>query len=718
MTCTLCSKKNINIKSLILNETKNYDLLLTLIEHVNNKIVEETFDDEFNVIRIFQLLILHCTPKGYKIQTKKTLADDYRERIKNNTIKPNKIFEKLVFEIINGELCISVPSKALDSCPFNCAFCPTAKIDGNMNIAKSYTLGQPVFAKLVKNNNNLIKYLLQHMLQLYTCNPTNITKLAMRHLGGTFSTYSKLYKYEYSRDIFYTVNILQEIIKNPELLLESKKSLINLFDPDNIIISSVRKPFNYEAIELIQNSIAAYKQLSSNSLMDDKIKKLEEELLLEISKSLLLEQNYNVSAHYRIVSYSIETRPDTINITSITELLKLGVTIVELGLQSPNNDILKINKRGHTVEDSIRAIRMIKDNGLHVHGQWMMDLPGSTKDIDSECINKILSDDLRCDQIKIYPHLSMPGTETKEWFDNGIYQSWVDEDKKGFQDLLVDFISRIDETTRIVRIQRDLPKASILNPDGYTNDQPSNLEQIITKKIYSHDKTREDIRYHEPGLRFANIDNIKYYVDIKNLVYGTDIFISAQSYVCSNIKDTISNKNKDFRIIWGYCRLRIVRADEDIKLIKFFSSTPTNDNNKYGRIRELKVNGSVQSVGEKGNSVQHRGIGTNLLKIAEELAYKFDMTHVTVTSAVGVRDYYRLKHDYQLDSCGLMWKKLDSKKFININKLIPISDTKFLIDFINPTNNTIISNLIRFISNNIVILLVLVLGLLLFRAIY
>jgi elongator complex protein 3 len=220
-----------------------------------------------------------------------------------------------------------------------------------------------------------------------------------------------------------------------------------------------------------------------------------------------MEQAYNVTAPSRVVSYSIETRPDNITTSSITELLDLGVTIVELGLQSPNNDILEVVKRGHTVEQSIEAIRMVKDAGLHVHGQWMLDLPSSTKELDEQAVNDILSDDLRCDQIKIYPHLSMPGTETKEWLDTGIYTSWVDMDKKGFYDLMANFVSRIDETTRIVRIQRDLPPQSAKNPDGYTNDQESNLEQVVTKQIYKQGLTREDIRFHEPGIRFLNISD-------------------------------------------------------------------------------------------------------------------------------------------------------------------------------------------------------------------
>lgn len=690
--CSICSKYHILSKD-DLNK-KVIDKLSFLIEHVIERINTKTFDDELNVTKIFNNIKLHCSLSQY---AKKDIAKDYKKRIKNNTIESNLIFEKLIYEVSNGELCISVPSKALDSCPFSCAFCPTAKINSedtkniNLKVAKSYTLDQPVFRNLVTNNNNLIKYLLQHMVKQYV-NSYDVSKLAMRHLGGTFSTYSKVYRYEYSRDIFYAANVLEDIIYNEELLELAKKSFGSLFDPDNIIINKLRKPFNYDKLKELQSFIDKYKLWGKT--FQDKIKEYEEKYFIELEKSLKEEQDYNVKnksseeQKYNIkkksfvVSYSIETRPDTITIEMIQELLELGVTIVELGLQSPNNDILKINKRGHKVEASKRAIRMLKDNGLHVHGQWMLDLPGSTKDIDTQCVQDMLSDELRCDQIKIYPHLSMPGTETKEWLDTGKYQSWVDLDPNAFNVLMIDYITSLDETTRIVRVQRDLPKKSDLTPEGYTNDQPSNLEELITRKIYKVGKTREDIRYHEPGLRFADLDNIKYYVDIKEIKGGKDIFISAQSYICNYI----NKKTDDFRIVWGYCRLRIVDYNDNPKVINFFVNKE-----KYGRIRELKVNGATSAVGTVGTSGQHKGIGTNMLKIAEEMAYKFGMTHVTVTSAVGVRDYYRLKHGYQLDECGLMWKKLDK---IKLRKLIKFENSK--------SKHEILMNLYEENINNII----------------
>jgi len=642
MDCACCASIPLNIKTIDIKKD-TYNIVDILIKHIDYFITKSDFNDMNYITTFFQKLMIHCTPKGMSIIKKTELVEIYRNVLKKGR-ETNLFFEKLTFEDSNGEECIPCPSAPDFSCAYDCAFCPTSKSTIGAITAKSYTPDQPSFKRLMENDNDFVRCILQYMLYRHVIG-CNVSKLAMRHLGGTFHSYGTLYIHTYSRDIFYAANILSDIIDNH--MDEAKKSLQSKFDPNDIILSKVRKPFNSDKINSIQQKI------NDNKMWGDKfanqIKIHEKELLQEIDVSLKREQEYNVTAKCKVVSYSIETRPDQINTKTMEELLKLGVTIVELGLQSPNDNVLRLVKRGHLVKHSKRAIQMLKNNGFHVHGQWMMDLPSVTKEIEMECVEAILQDDLRCDQIKIYPHLMMPGTLTSEWITQGRYDSWVDKDWEGFLQVLSNFISRLDKTTRIVRIQRDLPQASDKNPNGYINDQPSNLEQIVTKKIYKDDMTREDIRFHEPGLRFPDMDTIQYNVDTKKRPGGKDVFISAESYVCADRKKGV----KDFRVVWGYCRLSL--PDNDINQISIFTENP---NMNFGLIREVKVNGSITSVGNSNKSVQHLGIGTRMLQLAEEIAMQYGKTHITVTSAVGVRNYYKNKHNYTLHRSGLMWKQL------------------------------------------------------------
>jgi elongator complex protein 3 len=145
------------------------------------------------------------------------------------------------------------------------------------------------------------------------------------------------------------------------------------------------------------------------------------------------------------------------------------------------------------------------------------------------------------------------------------------------------------------------------------------------------------------------MDSIQYNTVMKERPGGKDVFISAESYVCADRKKGL----KDFRVVWGYCRLSL--PDNDTNQISIFTENP---NMKFGLIREVKVNGSITSVGDNGKSVQHLGIGSHMIRIAEEIAMQYGRTHITVTSAVGVRNYYKNKHNYMLHPCGLMWKSL------------------------------------------------------------
>ena len=80
------------------------------------------------------------------------------------------------------------------------------------------------------------------------------------------------------------------------------------------------------------------------------------------------------------------TRPDGIDHESIHYLRSLGVTRMQIGIQHTNNELLKIVNRGHTIEDSIRALKLLKDSGIKVICHLMPDLPYATKEQDIEIL--------------------------------------------------------------------------------------------------------------------------------------------------------------------------------------------------------------------------------------------------------------------------------------------------------------------------------------------
>ena len=605
----------------------NLPFLENLLNHVKLYFDESSFDNEKEAKMLFDKIVRHIVSKEKEKNKKSTVfptkKELYEQYISSGT--NNDIFELLIRQDSNksnnGENCIPVPSVALNSCPHLCTFCPTAK-----GVAKSYTLGQSVFRFFLENEEDLVRFMLQHLLRQHL-NGNSIEKIACRHLGGTFSSYSELYRIKYACEMYYSANLVFNIINSEEMFNLAKNMVkCGKFDPDNAIISKLRPIHLAGEIGEIEEKIKL-----AECWNDEKMVLEEQDKLIDILKqTLLYEQNQNTYfSTCKVVSFSIETRPDSISKRSLRELRLLGVTIVELGLQSPNNSILEYNKRGHTVETSKRAIAMIRNAGFHVHGQWMLDLPGSDWEKEEQSIQDILSIDLECDQIKIYPHLAMPNTVNYDLYMSGEYKSLADTNFNRFIEILAQLLQGVSSTTRVNRVQRDLPKQSKIYSDGYVNNQPSNLEQLVSDFMKKKGIIRQDIRSCEPKLRKAKLHEVKYGIIKKIFNNGVEYFITAYT------------QGKYKWILWGYCRL--------------FLSTLEN---KVARVRELKVNGNTTGVGKSGNAVQHLGIGSHLLHIAEDLALWNNFTTVTVTSAVGVRGYYEKKHKYNLNSDYLMEKEL------------------------------------------------------------
>ncbi len=74
----------------------------------------------------------------------------------------------------------------------------------------------------------------------------------------------------------------------------------------------------------------------------------------------------------------LSTRPDCIDPAICRLLRESGVGVVELGVQSFNDDVLLENRRGHNGEQCRVAFALLKEAGLRVGLQLMPGLPGET----------------------------------------------------------------------------------------------------------------------------------------------------------------------------------------------------------------------------------------------------------------------------------------------------------------------------------------------------
>ena len=86
----------------------------------------------------------------------------------------------------------------------------------------------------------------------------------------------------------------------------------------------------------------------------------------------------------------IETRPDWVTPAEILHLRELGVTKVQLGVQSLDDRILTLNQRGHDVAAVRRAVGLLRAAGFKLHLHWMPNLLGATPGIRSGGLRPLL----------------------------------------------------------------------------------------------------------------------------------------------------------------------------------------------------------------------------------------------------------------------------------------------------------------------------------------
>lgn len=119
------------------------------------------------------------------------------------------------------------------------------------------------------------------------------------------------------------------------------------------------------------------------------------------------------------------TRPDCIDEQTLDILKGYGMTAIELGAQSMNDEVLFANRRGHTAEDVRRASRLIKQYGFELGLQMMT---GLYKDTPQYCIDTAREFiELGCATVRIYPTVILKNTELCRLQSEGLYDSFTFE---------------------------------------------------------------------------------------------------------------------------------------------------------------------------------------------------------------------------------------------------------------------------------------------------
>jgi len=335
---------------------------------------------------------------------------------------------------------------------------------------------------------------------------------------------------------------------------------------------------------------------------------------LSLEEEIVLNETNDI----HIIGLTIETRPDSITLSEISTFRMYNVTRVQMGVQHTDNKLLRKINRGHTIEDSMNAIRMLLDNGLKVDVHLMPMLPGATPSDDDAMFDRMLTDEhLQVDQWKVYPCSVVPWSVLESWYNTGKYKPYTNEE---LFEVLSTMKHKVHNRIRLIRIVRDINDEYILGGCSV-----SHMRQLLQKKFKDICKC---IRCR--SVKDDRIDpKYKLRIDRFRASDGVEFFISF-----------VSN---DEKVLYGFCRLRLPSRgaprlrDTQLPVLK-----------DRALIRELHVYSTMTPVkGEYTTNIQHRGFGKKLMQTAEEIASLNGYRSYAVISGVGVRNYYR-KLGYRL----------------------------------------------------------------------
>ncbi|MBR6207590.1 MAG: radical SAM protein [Oscillospiraceae bacterium] len=122
----------------------------------------------------------------------------------------------------------------------------------------------------------------------------------------------------------------------------------------------------------------------------------------------------------------LSTRPDAVSPGELDLLRRFDVRTIELGVQSMDEEVLRLSRRGHSARDTRDAAHMVKEYGFQLILQMMTGLPGSSEDSDLRTAEELIA--LGPDGVRIYPAVILRGTELERQWRQGLYREHTVED--------------------------------------------------------------------------------------------------------------------------------------------------------------------------------------------------------------------------------------------------------------------------------------------------
>jgi len=503
-------------------------------------------------------------------------------------------------------------------CPHGkCFYCPGGLKSVFGTVPQSYTGKEPATRRAIRNKYNAYLQVMNRLEQ-YVVAAHAHDKLELIIMGGTFPSCLKNYQEDFIKNAIQAINDFSSLFIN-------KDSTLNLV--------------KFKEFFQLPGDIANKKRTEN---IHKKLLKIKNNRKTTLEK----EQLRNETAMIRCVGLTIETKPDYGKLKQGNEMLKLGCTRVELGIQTVYDEVLEKIGRGHSVKDSIESTRILKDLGFKINYHVMPGLPGVTRKQDLVALKTLFKDEnFKPDMLKIYPCMVMKGTKLFEDWKKGNFKPLTTEKAA---ELIAEFKKYVPEYCRIMRVQRDIP--TFLTSSGIDR---TNLRQYVEKICREKNINCRCIRCREAGANTRENQKFSRTTKINNTLNNNKIEnnnvninneiknlkIKTTEYEASNGKEFfIAAEDEKKDIIFGYCRLRFPS--------QFLRKEITKNS---ALIREIHIYSLAVQIGKKSaDSFQHRGIGKKLMQKAEEIVKNNNKSKIVVIAGVGAKQYFE-KLGYEHD---------------------------------------------------------------------
>ncbi|MBI5207558.1 MAG: radical SAM protein [Candidatus Firestonebacteria bacterium] len=183
----------------------------------------------------------------------------------------------------------------------------------------------------------------------------------------------------------------------------------------------------------------------------------------------------------QIQGIRISTRPDALNDDKIKLLESLNVKVVELGVQSLSDKVLRNAERGHTVNDVINATNSLKKRNIEIGFQMMVGLPGEDIYLLKKSIKLFIQ--LKPDFVRIHPTIVLKGSKLEKLYEEGKYEPL--SLKQAINRSLLYFLAAEKEKIKVARIglynSKELQKPGIIVAGPY---HPAFRELVEGEKYY------------------------------------------------------------------------------------------------------------------------------------------------------------------------------------------------------------------------------------------